>query len=377
MLSFQKTALLLLIQFTVIVAQAQETGAELVAKATTLYNNKDYAGAAPLYEKAAALNNNAEAYFKAGWCYNETTRFAPAITNLKKAIEARANYASAYLELGYAYKKTAQYDDALTSLQKAIKLKAQYPAAYKQMGDVYEKQEKKAEAIAAYKKCVEQDVMNTEASYEIGYLYNGQAQYDSAIVWLNKSNAIKPTTSIYNELGFALYKQQKNEAALEAYKKAAELTPTNGTAYKGMGDIYRRNYKPAKTTEAIACYKKAVENNPKSGGSYFGLGWCYNEKQQYDDAIPVLQKAIDREAGLAAAYSELGYALYMKSRNSEALSIMKQGIVVDPRSTFCHYYSGLVYIAMKDKPNATVMYNTLKPLDNALAEKLLVKINAL
>ena len=144
-----------------------------------------------------------------------------------------------------------------------------------------------------------------------------------------------------------------------------------------MGDVYRRNFKPAKTTEAIEQYKKAVRYNPKSSGSYFGLGWCYNETQNYDSAIANLKKASELDAKLTAAFTELGYAQYMKGYYTDALNTFNKGLSLDTKATLPRYYKGLVYIAQKDKTNATYMYNDLKPLDNSLAEKLLLKINAL
>lgn len=67
----------------------------------------------------------------------------------------------------------------------------------------------------------------------------------------------------------------------------------------------------------------------------------------------------------------------MTGKNSDALATFKKGINLDNKNALCRYYSGLVYVHLKDKVNATGMYDELKPIDSKLAEKLLVKINAL
>jgi tetratricopeptide (TPR) repeat protein len=170
---------------------------------------------------------------------------------------------------------------------------------------------------------------------------------------------------------------KNNDEAINAYKSALKINDKNGTAYKGIGDVYRLNYNPAKSTEAIESYLKAIEYNSKSSGSHFGLGWCYNDKGRYEDAITVLSKAIELDKTFSSSYSELGYAFYMTGKYTDGLSTLKGGLIQNTKSTLCRYYSGLIYVKQKDIANATIMYNELKPLDEKLAEKLLVKINAM
>ena len=70
-----KTGLLLCTIFLSVATQAQETASEWFAKANVLYNNKNYAEAAPAYEKAGSLNTKSlDAFYKAGWCYKNTIR---------------------------------------------------------------------------------------------------------------------------------------------------------------------------------------------------------------------------------------------------------------------------------------------------------------
>ncbi len=144
-----------------------------------------------------------------------------------------------------------------------------------------------------------------------------------------------------------------------------------------MGDVYRINYTPAKTTDAIENYRKAIRNNPKSSGSYYGLGWCYNELGIYDSSIVNLKKSAVLDDQFISTYTELGYAQYMKGYYTDAINTFNKGLYLDTKATLPFYYKGLVYIAQKDKTNALKMYDDLKPLDNALAGKLLAKINAL
>ena len=57
--------------------------------------------------------------------------------------------------------------------------------------------------------------------------------------------------------------------------------------------------------------------------------------------------------------------------------VFNKVIGIDAKVTLPRYYKGFVYVAQKDKANATKMHEELKQLDKNLADKLLIKINAL
>ena len=360
------------------VSFAQTTSTEWYNKATKLFDDEQYKEAAVAFDKASQLDPKKEdAFYKAGWCYNDLGRYDNAIDRLNKTVALNKNNHLAWQELGYAYKKTSKNELALSCLKKAVEIKPTYALAYKQMGDVYQNLDKDDDAIAAYKKCYLNEEENDDACYNLGYIYNGKAEYTTALEWLNKANKIKEGVDVFNEIGFANYKLKNNDEAINAYQSALKINSKNGTSYKGIGDVYRLNYSPAKITEAIESYVNAIEYNPKSSGSHYGLGWCYNEKSRYEEAIPMLVKAIELDKTFGAAYTELGYAYYMTAKYAEGLAALKAGLVQNSKSTLCRYYSGLIYVKQKDIANATIMYNELKPLDAKLAEKLLAKINAM
>jgi tetratricopeptide (TPR) repeat protein len=361
-----------------LVISAQTSATEWFDAGNKLFENKNYKEAVASFEKASTINPKYyAAFYKAGWCYNDLDMYEMAVDRLKKAVELKPDYHLAFQELGYAYKKLGKNEEALVSLKRAVEIKPTYVSALKQLGDVYQNLKNKPEAINAYTKCYENDKQNSDACYNLGYIYNGLEDFTKALEWLNICVQIEPDTDAYNEMGFSYYKLIKNEESIAAYNNAIKINPKNGISYKGIGDVYRRNYKPAKIAEAIESYKKAIEFNPKSSGSHYGLGWCYNENKAYEEAIPILKKSIELDKTLVVSYSEVGYALYMTGKNTDGLYYLQQGLLQDNKNALCRYYSGLIYIVLKDKIKATVMYNELKPIDSKLAEKLLVKINVL
>ncbi|MBS1509641.1 MAG: tetratricopeptide repeat protein [Bacteroidetes bacterium] len=356
--------------------QAQTTATEWYNKGLDFSDAGKYDDAITALDKAIALNPNyADAYFSSGWIQNELGNYDKAIIRLQKATQLKKDFAKAYQELGYAYKGKKNYTEAMNNLNRAITIKPDYAMAYKVKGDVLQKLNRYTEAVTAYEKAYELDNTLEGACYELGYYWNSEGDYEKAMEWLHKAIGINPAADSYNELGYAYYSLKRNDEAFNAYNNALKLDPYNGTAYKGIADVYRKNFNPSKTEDAIENYRKALQYNPSSSGSYYGIGWCYNETEQYDSSIVYLKKSLNLDATYNAAYTELGYAQYMKGYNTDALATFDKSLSLDSKQNLPVYYKGLLYADMKDRINATKMYNILKPNDADLAGKLLTRIN--
>ncbi len=357
---------------------AQITSTDWYNKGLKLNDSSKFTLAINAFEKAILLDANfAEAYYRLGWTYDELEAYDKAIEKLSKAILLKTDYAFALQEMGYAYYKKSDYTKAVNYLNKSIAAKPDYSMAYKVLGDVNLQIKKDVEAISNYEKAYSFDNKNSGACYELGYCYNNNNNFEKALEWLNKGIEVKPTADIYSEIGYAYSNLNKGDEAIAAYQNSLQLSPQNSTAYKGMGDVYRLNYNPAKTIDAKENYKLAVKYNTQNSGAYYGLGWCYNELNNFDSSIINLKKEIELDKTVASVYTELGYAQYMKGYLVDGLNSFNKVLELDGKATLPLYYKGYIYVAQKDKSNATAMYNQLKPLDDDLAAKLLIKINTL
>jgi tetratricopeptide (TPR) repeat protein len=85
-----------------------------------------------------------------------------------------------------------------------------------------------------------------------------------------KSASPADTSRIYTMLGNANLKLKKNDAAIAAYNKAAELSPNPAVAYFNIcATLYNMGQPAAKT--AAAC-DKAIAADPKKADAYFVKG---------------------------------------------------------------------------------------------------------
>jgi tetratricopeptide (TPR) repeat protein len=199
--------------------------------------------------------------------------------------------------------------------------------------------------------------------------------YEDAIIYLKKSIALdNKYAAAYDELGFAYYKLNRADEAIEAYTTSKQLDPASSTSSSGLGDIYRLLKKDI--GQAFTNYKKGVELNANSQNCNYGVGWCSNEKADYKAAIPYLKKAVELNNKYAAAYTELGYAYYALKRYDEALVELGKSVALTDASA-PNYYMGLCYIGKNKKIEAQQIYKKLVELNSPDAENLLKKINAM
>src|SRR3954447_16197901 len=84
---------------------------------------------------------------------------------------------------------------------------------------------------------------------------NGAANANTQSGGIVSSEAQSEAQRLLNE-GNELYKNDQDEQAIEAYKKAVSLDPNNGEAYFRLGLAYSST---GKKDEAAEAFKKSVE----------------------------------------------------------------------------------------------------------------------
>jgi len=231
-------------------------------------------------------------------------------------------------------------------------------------------------ALAAFKNAISKKADYSEAYYQAGWCCAELENYEDAIGLLKKCMPSDEKSKInkFNELGFSYYKLEKATDAIIEYKNTIVLSPNNGIALRGLGNVYyeiEEDY-----DNAIECFEKAIkEDEDDSKPIYYKLGWLYNDKERYDDAIKIMKKAIDYDSEDSGYREELGYAYYQKEEYEFALTQLNKAIALDEASKLGYYYKGLCFIATNRKGEAMSMYYKLKEIDSDTAAELMAKID--
>jgi tetratricopeptide (TPR) repeat protein len=155
---------------------------------------------------------------------------------------------------------------------------------------------------------------------------------EAAIPILQKATQVDPTRALlWAQLGSAnvlsakkdtdsASRNQKYAAAVEAYKKAIDLTnaATDPKAKAGLGGYYN-NYgevlgRTGKTEETVAAYTAAVTADPANAAMYYrNLGITMENTGKTDEAVAAYDKAIAADPTAPDSYFRKGIALVSKA----------------------------------------------------------------
>ena len=169
--------------------------------------------------------------------------------------------AKEWFEKGKSLREEKKYKEALDAFKKTVALTPNDPEALHELGWCYNELEMYQQALDALTKEGNNKPKDLAAHFvEIGHALKGLKKYDDAIIYFNKAIVEDPAYSVpYKERGYAYFKKQDYEKALNDFKKYESL----GASMAGA-DFY---------------YDKA---------------WCENELEKYDDAAKSLNKCSAR-----------------------------------------------------------------------------------
>lgn len=209
--------------------------------------------------------------------------------------QVQAYIPSLHLQLGSAQLKEKKITEGLENLYKA-----------KETAELYGEDEAKTKAVKYI----------TQVHYKVaGSKYKG-ADYETALVELDKALAMDPTYVPAYYLKTVVYKKQAND---EAFKAAATKGIEVGTAKKDKkntdkiialahGHFLKKGNEAkgaSKLDEAIAYLNSALEFKADDVTTLYLLSSTYLEKGSYGDAVATGEKAVEAETGGAEAQAKI------------------------------------------------------------------------
>ena len=111
---------------------------------------------------------------------------------------------------------------------------------------------------------------------------------------------------IHNNLGIALFAENKNEEAISHYKMAIKLKPTHTKAYYNLGIAL---FADRKNEEAIFHYKEAIKLNPNYTNAHYNLGIVMLQKGDMKEAVHHFRATVRLRPGFIRARDHLELAL--------------------------------------------------------------------
>jgi tetratricopeptide (TPR) repeat protein len=152
--------------------------------------------------------------------------------------------------------------------------------------------------------------------------------HDAAERELEAAIALDPrSVPSYSYLGIIRQQRGRLDAALEAYRAAADLAPDDGFVAANYGNclLARGEFGPA-----IEWLRRSVAVAPRNPVAHNNLGSALNASGDLQGAITAYRKAVEVEGRYAPGWFNLGLALRKTGDEEKAIEALRQAVAVGP-----------------------------------------------
>ena len=253
------------------------------------------------------------------------------------------------------------YAAAEPLLQKLVAADPENYQAWFDLGFVYNGLGNSTESIAAYRKSVaaKPDVFESNLNLGISLAKAGQADAEQ---YLRAATTLKPTANVdegharaWLSLA-ALLETNKPDQAIEAYQRAAALTPKDPELHLSAGALLE---KANRFADAEQEYKQALAIDPGSSQALIGLANIYTRGNRFLDAEQILGKIVALHPENLQARLELGRVLVRLGKNDEAMASVQAAIKLDPGNPKIQRELADLYMSAKKYDQAEAVYRSL------------------
>ena len=255
-------------------------------KYARIYQKIDPDGAVAMLEKLREVKPDYPVDGAAGYMYSATGRLKTAMEYYNKV----SDVTSLKDYILYDYASTAyvleDYDKSLTLAKAGIKTYPEYSSFSR---------------LAFY------------SNNKLGD-YNSSVEYANKL--FNKTDTLKFIANDYIYYGDALYKLDRTDEAMEAYKQAQVVDPSRNDVYKMISDVYVKQKKYDKAIDAYDTYIELL-GSAANANHYRGYADIYIDQSDTDDEATrqtALKKADDAYADIEAKFDyAVEYAVWKRA----------------------------------------------------------------
>jgi Flp pilus assembly protein TadD len=232
------------------------------------------------------------------------------------------------------------FTGAETLLKKAIEKAPNNYQAWFDLGFVLNRLDRTDESIAAYRKSVAAKPDVFESNLNLGLMLV-RANNSEAEQFLRAATTLKPTDHSQGEqaeegqarawLALAhLLENKKPDDALQAYRKASELTPKDPEPHLSAGLLHERR---KEFSDAEGEYKQVMTLDPHSTEAAIGLTNIYMKSGRLGDAEHLLRRLATDRPNDASIHLQLGRVLAAQNKKDDAIAEFQTALKLAPTNS--------------------------------------------
>lgn len=262
--------------------------------------------------------NDDYALFKYGLALANFNNYDDAIDNIREAISINSNNPEYFYQLALIYQKCKKYELAISEIVSALEIDLENYKYIKTLAELYFEINKYKESLDMYNELLTDPKIPLEDIFElqirVGLIYNKLGFFDDSILLFSEILELEPnnieakiayeeaielkkrlTSADLNNLGIAYAEKNKYDKAIEKFKKAIEINPSDPEFYFNLGMAYKKN---DMLIQASLEFKNALKINESLYDIYLELAEIYEKQNNNNLAIEEYKKYIEKSNDL-------------------------------------------------------------------------------
>ena len=196
---------------------------------------------------------------------------------------------------------------------------------------------------------------NSDLHYIRGTIYSQLQSSEMAIEEYNKAIKIgdEGLEDIYSNIAYEYENLGRNDKAIEYFKKALEINPSNDTF---LFDLASNMDVEQKYAECVDFLEAFIRNHPYSANAWFNLGMTYMRFELFEKAIDAFDYALCINEELSMAYSCKAICYSSLKQSGKAIETLKEGLRKTTDKTQFLFLIAQEYELLENYETAVIYY---------------------
>ncbi|KAL4459435.1 hypothetical protein ABPG74_018048 [Tetrahymena malaccensis] len=290
------------------------------------------------------LNQELVSIIQEGKKYFHNQQYEQALQQFKKALERNSQDYEVLNLISQIYLQQKQFDQAEAILKQALMLNPQNALSLKLQGDLMNKNSQETQDIIShYERCIKIYPEYGELYYNLCCIQ--QIPLEESIYYLEKFNKMQPQSNFgLKKLGMLFAAQQKQQKALNQFKKALSVNPFDFECYNLAAEM---SYQLKNIDQVLANFNQSLSINPDQAKPYYYKGLMESDSQQQ---LLYFKKAIQIDPYYYEAFNQIGNFLNFDHQFTPAIQYFKKTISIQPNIIDVYYTLAYIYRIQISRP---------------------------
>lgn len=224
------------------------------------------------------------------------------------------------------------------------------------LGDIYKIFNRPEKALFFYKNAVASDPDNTETHLKLARTYEQVNDFSSSLkeysyaletsserddilnslerIWQKKVDEAPKDAEAHANLGVVFQKQKRYSEALQEYRKAEALNPSNINTKVNIGTLYQEQ---KKFNEAVSVYDSILQMQPHNVNVLVYKAECLKELRRNEDAVNLYKTALNLDPKNSSIKAKLFELLKDTMPTEEVLAFLYKNVQNSPMNADSYY----------------------------------------